>query len=373
MNDAGGIRSDIPWAEPSLWGNEQDYLLEALNSSWISGGPFVERFERGFCERVGAKHAIALSNGTSALQLSYLALGLKQGDEVVVPGFGFMAAANVALQLGLRPVFSDVDPDTWCMRASDVEAVMSPHTRAIVAIHSYGNCCNVADLQHLAERTGVAVIEDSAESLGSRISGRYAGTLAQIGTYSFHATKTITTGEGGMVVTDDDGLAEKLRLFSSHGLKRRRHYWHEVPGNNFRLTNLQAAIGCAQLEHYETVAAMRRRIHGGYAQRLEQMPGVRLQAITPGCDPLIWAVAMELDNNVYRQGRDEVIVQLQSRGIETRPGFQPPREMSYFEATNLPTSERLGRTVISLPSSPRVTNGEIEHICRQLGELGGIQ
>jgi perosamine synthetase len=369
VNDATGIRSNIPWAEPTMWGNEQDYLLEAVRSTWISGGPFVERFERSFRERVGSRYAIAVSNGTAALQLSYLALGLKAGDEIVVPGFGFMAAANVALQLGIRPVFCDVDPLTWCLRASDVEAVLTPRTRAVVAIHSYGNCCDMADLAQLAERAGMVVIEDAAEALGSRISGRYAGTIAPIGTYSFHATKTITTGEGGMVVTDDDDIADKLRLYSSHGLRRRRHYWHEVPGNNFRLTNLQAAMGCAQLEHFETVSTLRRHIYYGYAQRLSHIPGIRLQTISPGCDPLIWAIAMELDDDAFPKDRDQVIAQLLACGIETRPGFQPPNEMSYFEPTSLPTSERLGRTVISLPSSPKITDNEIEHICGKLDEI----
>lgn len=352
-----------------MWGSEQDYVLDAMRSNWISGGPYIEQFERQFCDRVGSKYAIAVTNGTAALQLSYLALGLKAGDEIVVPGFGFMAAANVALQLGIKPVFCDVDPQTWCLRAGDVEAVLSARTRAIVAVHSYGNCCSMPALMQLAEQTGVMVIEDAAEALGSRIAGRHAGTLAPVGTYSFHATKAITTGEGGMVVTDDDQLAETLRLFSSHGLRRRRHYWHEVPGNNFRLTNLQAAMGCAQLEHFEKVQTRRRDINDRYAQLLGRIPGTRLQTITPGCDPMIWAVAMELDEATFPQGRDEVISQLLVCGIETRPGFQSPKEMSYFERTNLPTSERLGRSVISLPSSPRISDVEIQHICNRLVEM----
>lgn len=344
-------------------------MSAALRSNWISGGPFVEKFEQAFRDRFGSGHAIALSNGTAALQLSYLALGLKAGDEVVIPGFGFMAAANVALQLGLRPVFCDVDPQTWCMRASDVDAVLTPRTKAIVAIHSYGNCCDIPELLQLAERNGLVVVEDAAEALGSRIDCRHAGSLGSIGTYSFHATKTITTGEGGMVVTDDDRLAERLRLYSSHGLRRQRHYWHEVPGNNFRLTNMQAAMGCAQLEHFEAFEARRRDIHAVYRQHLGQLTGVRLQSTTPGCDPLIWAVAMELDPSAFPEGRDQVIDQLLSHGIETRPGFQPPMEMGYFEPTSLPIRERLGRTVISLPSSPRVTDVEIQFICDKLAEM----
>src|SRR5262245_15026213 len=207
----------IPWAKPTLFGDEQKLIEEALSSNWISGGPFLEQFESRLAKFLGSKYACATSNGTAALHLAYLALGLKPGDEIVVPGFGFMAAANIALQLGARPVFCDVDPETWCMRTADIAAVLTARTRAIVAVHSYGNTCEMPDLIALGRQRGIHVVEDAAEALGSRIGGRPAGSFGNISTFSFHATKTIATGEGGLVATDDDGAAETMRLYRSHG------------------------------------------------------------------------------------------------------------------------------------------------------------
>ena len=186
--------------------------------------------EQDIAAYIGCRHALAVANGTAALHLAYLALGVNPGDEIVVPGFGFMAAANIALQLGARPVFCDVDPDTWCMRATDVASVVTEKTRVIVAVHSYGNVCEMSDLLALAHKRQITVIEDAAEAFGSRISDQPAGSLGKISTFSFHATKTIATGEGGLVATDDATVAETMRLYRSHGLRRRRHYWHEVPG-----------------------------------------------------------------------------------------------------------------------------------------------
>jgi perosamine synthetase len=360
----------IPWAKPSLWAREEEYVLEALRSTWISGGPFVERLEKDIAAYLGCKHAVAVANGTAALHLAYLALDLAPGDDIVVPGFSFMAAANIALHLKARPVFCDVDPETWCMRAADVAAVLTGKTRAIVAVHTYGNVCEISALLALARERGIPIIEDAAEAFGSCIAGRPAGSLGNINTFSFHATKTITTGEGGLVATDDDAAAEAMRLYRNHGLRRKRHYWHEVPGHNFRLTNLQAALGCAQLESIERIIAERRRVFVHYQQRLSTMPGIALQRLTEGCEPLVWAVAVRLSADVYPQGRDAVIAAMASEGIETRPGFQPPAEMSYFEPAQLPTSEMLGRWVLSLPTYPMLAGCEIERVCNQLAALG---
>ncbi|UPJ51913.1 DegT/DnrJ/EryC1/StrS family aminotransferase [Bradyrhizobium sp. 200] len=366
---SSGQSHDIPWAKPTFWDKEEQYVLEALRSSWISGGPFVERFERGLADYLACKHVMAVSNGTAALHLAYIALGLKAGDEVVTPAFGFMAAANIALQLGMRPVFCDVDPDTWCMRADDIKAVLSPKTRAIVAVHSYGNVCEMESIIALGRERGIPVIEDAAEALGSLISGVPAGTLGTINTFSFHATKTITTGEGGLVATNDDALAATARLYRSHGLRRERHYWHEVPGHNFRMTNLQAALGCAQFEHVAAITRERRRVFSEYERRLNGMPGVVMQRKTPESDPLIWAVGVLLNPDVFPQGRDRVSLALAEKGIETRPGFQAPSEMTYFNEKPYPVADNLGRWVLSLPTFATLQNSEIEYICRQLSTL----
>jgi perosamine synthetase len=269
----------------------------------------------------------------------------------------------------MKPVFCDVDPRTWCMRAENVRAVITPKTRAIVPVHSYGNVCDMEPLLALGRERGIFVIEDAAEALGSRAGKVCAGTLGTINTFSFHATKTIATGEGGLVVTNDDNLAHIARLYRSHGLRRERHYWHEVPGHNFRMTNLQAALGCAQFEHIMPISRERRRVLARYEGCLNSAAGAVLQQKTPGTEPLIWAVGVLLSADKFPQGRDQVAVALAARGIETRPGFQTPSEMSYFEKQSFVVSDRLCHWVLSLPTFPDLKDEDIDFVCAELAAL----
>jgi perosamine synthetase len=359
----------IPWAKPDFWGKEQQYVNEALTSTWISGGPFVDRLESDFESLCSSKHALAVSNGTTALHLAYLGLNIRPGDEIIVPGFGFLAAANVALHMSAVPVFCEVDPLTWCMRAEDIAQVLTPRTRAIVVVHTYGNVCEMDAIMALAAERNIPVIEDAAEAFPSRYRGRMAGSIGTIGTYSFQATKTITTGEGGMVVTNDDSLVDRMMLFRSHGLQRKRHYWHEVPGHNFRLTNMQAALGCAQLEQLEKIVLERRRVYATYHERLTGVPGVQMQQLTPNVDPLMWAVAIRLDPAVYPQGRDAVLAQMLEQGIELRPGFYASSQLDIYDCPPLPTCEALAASIVSVPSFPTLANADIDRICDRLAQL----
>ncbi len=360
---------DIPWARPVFWGGEQDCIIEALKSTWISGGPFVDQLESRFSALTGGALALSTSNGTTAIHLAYLALNIKPGDEVVVPGFCFMAAANVALHMGARPVFCEVDPHTWCMRAEDIRGVITDRTKAIVVVHTYGNMCDMAAIVALANERGIPVIEDAAEAFPSRYEGRLAGTLGTIGTYSFQATKTITTGEGGMVVTRDAALAERMALYRSHGLRRKKHYWHEAPGLNFRLTNMQAAMGCAQMEQLNRIVAEKDRVYAVYREALLTTPGVCLQAFGPKVQAVVWAVAVRLDAAIYPQGRDAVLSQMLEAGIELRPGFYTPHQLPYFDCPALPTCDALAASIVSLPSYPTLRQEDIERVCAQLMAL----
>lgn len=360
----------IPWAAPAFWGNERRYVDEALDSTWISGGAFVDRLEREISVLCSGRRALTTSNGTTALHAIYLGLGLRANDEVIVPGFAFMAAANVALHVGARPVFAEVDPATWCLTAATVEARLSPRTRAIVAVHTYGNVCPMDQLCELAKSRRIAVVEDAAEAFASRYAGRIAGTIAPFGCFSFQATKTITTGEGGMVVTDDAEAYERMRLYRNHGMNHTR-YWHEVAGLNFRLTNLQAALGCAQLEHLDQIVAERKRIHHRYRDRLSRIEGLTLQHFPPEVDPVLWVVAVKLDAKAYGQGRDAVMQEFSGRQIETRPGFYAASSMGHLYAgcPRLPVCEDLGRHVISLPTYPTLRDEQIDLICETLAAL----
>lgn len=360
----------IPWAKPDYWGKERQYVSEAMESTWISGGPFVEKLEQYFSELSGGGYALAVSNGTTAIQLAYLALDIQHGDEIIVPGFGFLAAANVALNFGATPIFCEVDPHTWCMSASDVERRITPRTKAIVVVHNYGNVCDMDSILQLAKGCDIPVIEDSAEAFPSLYRNRLAGTIGDIGTFSFQATKTITTGEGGMVVTRAQAMYERMALYRSHGLRRKKHYWHEVPGLNFRLTNIQAALGCAQLEELNKIVAERQRVYTRYLSRLTAIRGLSLQAFQPEVSPTVWAIAVKLDLGVFHRGRDWILDQMLNYGIELRPGFYSPAQLEYFDCPPMPICDDLASSIISLPSYPSLTDLEIDFICDRLDQLG---
>lgn len=368
-NIGNSLSPPIPWSQPDFWGLEEQYLVEALRSTWISGGAFVNRFEREVAAFCRLPFALSSSNGTTAIHLAYLGMGLRPGDEVIVPGFCYLAAANIALQMGVKPVFAEVDPDTFCVTAAAIEAVMTPRTKLIVAVHTYGNVCEMDEIMSLSQSKGVLVLEDAAESFASKHKGRQSGAIAQLGAYSFQATKTITTGEGGMVVTDDEALARKMTLYRSHGVLSRR-YWHELPGHNFRLTNLQAALGCAQLQRLDSIIKERKRVHRTYTAALKDIAGIRLQVFGSEVDPVLWTLALELDPAAYTQGRDKLIEQLAAEGIETRNGFYAASQLPiYPECEPLPICERLANNVISLPTFPSLDDQRINHISSRLAAL----
>jgi len=357
----------IPWAKPDFWGKEQDYVLEALQSTWISGGPFVVRFEREFADYCNVPYALTSSNGTTALQMAYLALGIKPGDEVIVPGFSFLAVANVAIHIGATPVFAEVDPSTWCVRAEDIEKCLSPRTKLIVPVHTYGNVCSMDDILALGRKHNIPVVEDTAEAFASRYHGHLAGTMGIIGSFSFQATKMITTGEGGMVITADEELNNKMALYRSHGLLRKTYYWHELAGYNFRLTNLQAALGVAQMERLDIIISERKRVYRTYRSYMDNLSGITMQFYAPDADVVPWAIAIILDPIAFPQGRDMVINQMKESRIETRPGFYTPSQMPHiYNCPALPVCESIAQQVISLPTYPTLKNEQIEYICNTL-------
>lgn len=358
----------IPWAKPCFWGNEASYVQEALASTWISGGPFVDRFEEALATLHQVPWVLTCANGTAALHLAFLALNLGPQDEVIVPGFGFLAAANIALLMGACPVFVEVDPRTWCLDPAAVEAAMGPKTKAIVAVHTYGNMVAMDQLLQVAGQ--IPVVEDAAEALMSRYRGRLAGTMGTLGTFSFQATKLIATGEGGAVVVKDEALASTISLYRSHGMRRKVYYWHDLPGHNFRFTNLQAALGLAQLEHIEEIVRHKRRVWECYRALLEGVRGLELQRFDPEVDPVVWAVAVKLDPDAFPQGRDAVMAQMREAGIETRPGFYAPSQMPHlYRCPSLPVSEACASRILSLPSFPSLSEDQIERICTQLLRL----
>lgn len=352
----------IAWAAPMLFGDERSAIAEALDSTMISGGAFVEQAESLFSVMHENTAAITTNNGTTALQLAYLALGIGPGDEVIVPGWGFMAAANMALAIGAVPVYADIDPDTWLLDPKAAKAKIGPKTKAIVAIHTYGNVCDTAALAKIAKDAGIFLIEDCAESLGSKRDGRICGIAGDVGTFSFQATKLITCGEGGMITVRAPEVAERARLIRSHAMKGKRRYWHHDVGHNMRLSNIHAAMLCAQHRHWPELLAARIHLRHGYEWRLAGVKGIRTQRFESAVDPVVWAPAIQLEG--ADEGlRDRMIGLMDEAGIECRPGFYTPAAQPIYKAAQLPHSEVVASSVIIPPIDAGLGEEALDHIC----------
>ncbi|MCS6976152.1 MAG: DegT/DnrJ/EryC1/StrS family aminotransferase [Gemmatales bacterium] len=310
-----------PVAAPDLSGNELEYVTECLSSSWISSnGRFIEEFENRVADFVGTRFAIATCNGTAALHIALLALGLKPGDEVIVPTLTYVATANAVTYCGARPVFADVDPRTWNLDPDSVRRLISPKTRGILPVHLYGLPCDMEPILDAARQHGLWVVEDAAEALGATYADRPVGSFGEVATFSFFGNKIVTTGEGGMVVTNDPELAERLRLLRGQGMDPKRRYWHPLVGYNYRMTNIAAAIGTAQMERIADLLAARKRVASWYREELADCPGVVFQTVQPPARSAFWMVGVVLESPL---GRDAVMAELAAEGIETRPFFYP--------------------------------------------------
>jgi perosamine synthetase len=360
-------RPGIPWARPTLSGSEEPLVLDALRSSWISGGPYVERLEQEVADRMGIAHAIAVSNGTTALELALRALNLETGAEVIVPGFTFVAAANMVLSLGLTPLYADVKADTWLLDPAEIHRLRTARTQAVIPVHLYGNVADMDAIAAAAFEWGLDVVEDAAEAAFSRYRGRCAGTIGRVGTLSFQATKTITTGEGGMVMTADNALAVRCRTLRDHGMRKDKRYWHDVVGYNFRLTNFQAAIGCGQLQSLDRMLAQRGAIHDGYKARLSEVPGVRLQHFDEHVEPVVWVTVIKLEDgsdlDTVRARRDRIMAGMANDGIETRPGFYDLSLLPPYDCPPLPVARRVSASTIALPTFLGLCSDDLDRIC----------
>jgi perosamine synthetase len=352
-----------PWIAPAA----KAYVVDCLESGWISSvGPYVSRFERAFAAFCGATHALAVSSGTAALHLALAARGVGAGDEVIVPALTFVATANAVTYTGARPVFADVDPDTWTLRATDVEAALSPRTRAIVAVHLYGHPADMDPLRELARERKLLLVEDAAEAHGARYRGRVVGALGDIGCFSFFGNKLLSTGEGGMVVTNDAPLADAAASLRGHapGRDRAARYDHPHVGYNYRMTSLQAALGCAQLEDLDAVVARQAATAARYREGLAKVAGITLPPRAPWAAPITWLFSVLLPDAA---GRARAVATLDAAGIETRPFFTPLHTLApYATGARHPAAEDVAARGLNLPSSPTITSKEIDRVCETL-------
>jgi len=359
--------SFIPVNEPLLDGNEKKYLLECIETGWISSeGPFVKEFEQKFASRVGRKHGIAVTNGTAAIDAAVEALGIGPGDEVILPTFTIISCITQIVRSGATPVLVDSDPITWNMEVGQIEAKITPRTKAIMVVHIYGLPVDMDPVLDIAQRYGLKIIEDAAEMIGQTYKGKPCGSFGDISTFSFYPNKHITTGEGGMIVTDDDVLAETCRSLRNLCFQPQKRFVHERLGWNLRMTNLQAALGLAQLERLDEFVARKRAMGKRYTELLKDLPGLQLPlAKTDYAENIYWVFGLVLNDDVPFDA-EEAMRRLAKAGIGTRPFFWPMHEqpvlkrMGLFDGVSFPVAERLARRGFYLPSGISLTDSQIE-------------
>jgi perosamine synthetase len=360
----------IPVYQPILGAGEEELVLDALHSGWISSlGKYVGRFEQAFADFCGVAEGISVANGTVALHLALHALGIGPGDEVIVPALTFVATANAVHYTGATPIFADVDAATWTIEPQVIEQYITPATTAILPVHLYGHPAAMQAINALAEQHGLLVIEDAAEAHGAALHGQRMGAWGRIAAFSFYANKIITTGEGGMLTTNDRTLAARCRMLRDHAMPPEQRYWHNEVGFNYRMTNLQAAVGVAQMGRIHKLIDRKRQIAQRYQEGLAGLPGVALPVEAPGCCHVYWMYSILIGDD-FPLRRDGVMVALRQRGIDSRPFFHPLDTLPpYRTATPQPVALRLSQQGINLPSSPTLRDEQVDYICQTLWEL----
>ena len=374
----------IPVNEPLLNGNEKKYLNECIDTGWISSeGPFVKRFEHDMAAAVGRRHGIAVSNGTAALELAIASLGLEPGDQILMPTFTIISCAAAVVRCGCVPVLIDSEPSTWNMDLASLKAKVEDEIgrkgnrklKAIMVVHIYGLPVEMDPVQELADRYGLKIIEDAAEMHGQTCRGRRCGGFGDLSTFSFYPNKHITTGEGGMVLTDDDHLAERCRSLRDLCFQPAKRFVHDELGYNFRMTNMQAALGVAQLERLDEFVARKRRMGTGYTEMLAAVEGLELMpARTDYAENIYWVFALVLKESVPFDGK-EAIRRLAQAGIGTRPFFWPMHEQPVFQGMGLfqgerhPVAERIARRGFYIPSGMALTDAQQATVVAAIKEL----
>lgn len=361
--------ADIPVAAPMIGERELAYVTDAVRSGCVSSvGGYVTRFEADFASYVGAQHAVSACNGTAALHLALEAAGVGPGDEVIVPALTYVASASVVLHAGARPIFVDCRYSDWQIDAAAVADKVTSRTKAIIPVHLYGHPSDMQAIMGLSRRHGLTVVEDAAEAQGATYAGSPVGTIGHAGVFSFFGNKIITTGEGGMITTDDDGLADRLRQLRNHGMDPNRRYWHPMVGYNYRMTNLQAALGVAQMESVDYILARKQRISDIYTEELAGLP-LTPQPIVPPAHPVSWLVCFLVEPDAPLDS-GQLQLQLADRGIDTRPFFFPvPAMPPFFDGERYPVAENLARRGISLPSSSTLEESEVRFVCSAVREF----
>jgi perosamine synthetase len=378
LNEAADLKHDgektglefLPVAAPIIGALEIEYVTDAVKSGWVSSiGAYIEKFETAFAEYIGVKHGVSVSNGTVALHLALHALGIGPGDEVIIPDLTFAATAHAVMQTGAQPVLVDIERDTWCLDPIAVERALSSATKAIMPVHLFGHPADMNAIERIASDNNLFVIEDAAEAHGAEVNGRRVGSLGNVGAFSFYGNKVITCGEGGMLTTNDDELASRLRFLKDHGMSKERRYFHTELAFNYRLTNLQAALGYAQMSQIEKFVQKRRQIFEWYREALQGIDGINLNVERQGYRNIYWMVSLVLDESLSIT-RDELAARLKSEGIDSRPFFVAMSQLPHLtslrrvgaEAGVNSVSRDVSQRGISLPSGCSLTETQVARV-----------
>lgn len=359
----------IPVYQPEITQAEKDNVNDCLESSWISSkGKYIEMFEDKFSKYIDIRYAATCSNGTCALHLALMALGIGEGDEVIVPTFTYIASVNAIRYTGATPVFVDCNESTWQLCEHDVRKKITPKTKAIMVVHLYGHPANMKQIQNIAKTRNIFIVEDCAEAIGSTYDGKCVGQFGDIAAFSFFGNKTITTGEGGMVATNNEALYDRVLKLKGQGLAEYRQYWHDTIGYNYRMTNIQAAIGCAQMDRIDQILQKKREVAECYMDEFRDSD-IRWHEECNNVTHTYWMFSVVMDiNEKQRNSMMETLRKI--HGIDTRPLFYPVHTMPMYSSKYEmhPVSEKLHRMGFNIPSYPNLTSSQIEHIAKSIKE-----
>ncbi len=361
-------RTHISVAKPWINEHELELVSECIITGWVSSaGRFVTEFERLVAEYAGCNYGIACSSGTTALHLALIACGIGRGDEVIVPSLSFIATANAVAYTGASPVFVDSDMQTWNIDVNKIEESITSKTKAIVPVHLFGHPANMDAITEIAKKHNLLVVEDAAEAQGATVNEKQVGSIGNCGIFSFFGNKIITTGEGGMVVTNDEDIAERCRLYRDHGMSKDKRYWHEVLGFNYRMTNLQAALGVAQMHKIRTIIERKKEIADLYDKLLVNSNKLILPKAMSWAEHVYWLYTIIINPSKANISVTELTHALQEKNIETRPVFPPMHTQPiYNHKKSLPNAEYISKHGLSLPSSPELKDEQVEEICSVL-------
>lgn len=354
----------FPVSQPSIGEKEIAYVTDAVRSGWVSSiGRYIEEFEKSFAGFCGTKFALAVSNGTTALHLALVSAGIKSDDEVIIPDLTFVATANAVTYTGARAVPVDIDSKTLCIDVESVESAITPRTRAIIPVHLYGHPAKMDALVEVARKHRLLIIEDAAEAHGAEYKRRRVGSIGDCGVFSFYGNKVITSGEGGMITTDNADLYSKAKLLRDHAMSPQKRYWHTEIGFNYRMTNLQAALGVAQMERIHEFLEKRKLIMQWYRKFIGSAPELRLNYEEPDTKNVYWMICLEMAGLTDTQ-RNILMSKLREVGVDSRPYFYPISDMPMYTRAETPVAHAISQRGINLPSYTDLTESDVEQICR---------